>query len=249
MTWSIQPISPEPAHSQRPAEKVDHLAQDISKIHSEILQIGNQRFQLTTAAVVFFAAICSWTTSTVVRADGMTGGGEAQVAFLTRASAVIAVIVLALLFRYHLSYGKTLRWLSTYLICAGSDWEWHYYVFRRGTTQGKSAHTQHPRAERPFYGYTVGSAYVFLMIILCSVAYFVGLEMVFVGFRSDTWHWWSGIMITAAAVGLYMFHLATKVDNLDEENRMLHTWQSIRESCTARQPITSSAHENNSAKL
>jgi hypothetical protein len=227
---------------------VDHLAQDISKIHGEILQIGSQRFQLTTAAVVFFAAICSWTTSTVARADVAASEGEAHVAFFTRASAVIAVIVLALLFRYHLSYGKTLRWLSTYLICAGSDWEWHYYVFRRGTTQGKLEHAQRPGAERPFYGYTIGSAYVFLMIILCSVVYFVGLEMAFVGIQSDFWHWWSGIMVTTSAIGLYMFHLATKVDNLDEEKRMLHTWQSIRESCTPRQPVTSSVNQDNTAQ-
>jgi hypothetical protein len=38
---------------------------DLRKLHAEILQIVTQRFNLTTLAVVVFAAICGWTVSLV----------------------------------------------------------------------------------------------------------------------------------------------------------------------------------------
>jgi len=40
--------------------EVGILENDLRKVHAEVNQIVSQRFQLTTLAILVFAAVCGW---------------------------------------------------------------------------------------------------------------------------------------------------------------------------------------------
>src|SRR3954470_12604781 len=110
--------------------------QEIAKIHYEILQLENQRFVLTTTALVFFGTVSGWVITTVLSPASRTVGVSTPVVtepmlYLCQASTVLVWLVLYILFRYQLSLALSVRWLAAYLMFKGSDWEWNWHVFRR----------------------------------------------------------------------------------------------------------------------
>jgi hypothetical protein len=151
-------------------EEDPHSSEAVRKINSEMLQLDNQRFLLTTTAVLFVGTAAGWTTTTLLRA-GNTGSAQPLVLFVPPAVVLLIWIVLGVLFYYQSSLARTVRWLAAYQMHRGSDWEWTWHAFR---LQDSIPHCRQPR-ERPFAAYKV-IATVFIFLFVTSYLYFLLLQ-------------------------------------------------------------------------
>lgn len=115
-----------------PIEENKNKAEEMRKLYAEILQLDNQRFLLTTAAVVVFTTVAGWVTTIVLRDGAVTSNTNLiTTVFLPLASATLLWWILLALFYFQLSKAATIRWLAAYLLLQGSKWEWTWHVFRK----------------------------------------------------------------------------------------------------------------------
>jgi hypothetical protein len=148
----------------------------IRKLHSEILQHDNQRFLVTTTAVVLFGSFAGWVTTVLLRSGGSVNPQqEADVInpllYLPPAITILVWTVLYLLFRYQISLALTIRWLAVYHMLKGSDWEWTWHVFRQ-------QHKQRSVHQLPYIGSYRVTTNIFSLLAVASYAYFLVLQIV-----------------------------------------------------------------------
>ncbi|NBB49772.1 hypothetical protein GVN24_15955 [Rhizobium sp. CRIBSB] len=100
-------------------------AADLTKIHNEINQIGNQRFILTTVSITFIGGLLSW----VVPKASLQGGD--YIADFNFWVCGVGNLVLLSLFWWNHNLRKMARIYSNYLIISGkSQWEEDWAKFR-----------------------------------------------------------------------------------------------------------------------
>lgn len=149
-------------------------SEDIRKVHSEVLQIVNQRFTLTSAAVVFFGGVAGWVSTVILRPDASASGSLGMLPFV---ATVLVSLVLYLLFEYQVSLAITLRWLTTYLMVCGSEWEWLWYQFRRDLRRPPSGSKMKQLSmEAPFLAYSRSTG-VLIRLVVVSFGYFLALYL------------------------------------------------------------------------
>ncbi len=105
--------------------------EEIRKLYAEILQLDNQRFLLTTTAVVLSGTVAGWVTTVLLRAGANTNSDQGGPILIPLAGALLLLPVLVTLFRFQLSKAATIRWLAAYLVLQGSKWELTWYAFRK----------------------------------------------------------------------------------------------------------------------
>jgi hypothetical protein len=150
-------------------------SEDIRKVHAEVLQIVNQRFTLTSAAVVFFGGVAGWVSTVVLRPDASAASGS--LGMLPFVAMVLVSLVLYLLFEYQVSLAITLRWLTTYLMVCGSEWEWLWYQFRRDLRKPPSGSKMKQLSiEAPFLAYSRSTG-VLIRLVVVSFGYFLALYL------------------------------------------------------------------------
>jgi len=134
---------------------------DLRKLHSEVTQIVQQRFYLTTIAIVAFGTICGWTPSLLSK------GG----AFTPRLATLMVFLILAtlgLLFAYCMFLLGQMRIITVYLRLAfESRWEEHWHQFRNVN-------------QKIARGYSWAGAYIFLALGVLA-QFFIGLLWAFGG--------------------------------------------------------------------
>ena len=124
--------------------------EDLRKLHSEINQIINQRFQLATAAITIFGVVVAWLLPNEQKSAGSSVGS------FTFAGSLLILILLSLLFALSRLLTGMLRVISTYLIVTdGSSWENDW---------------QHYREEGAHLGYTRPQSIVFFVVGLLATA-------------------------------------------------------------------------------
>lgn len=124
---------------------------DLRKIHAEVIQVVSQRFQLTTLAVLIFAAVCGWATSS---AKGQSVTPE----FGALVSTLLLVVLGALYIYFTLLLGM-LRIFTVYMATKyDSPWELEWKEYRN--MSGKS-----------YLGYSRAAKFIFQFLGLLSVAY------------------------------------------------------------------------------
>lgn len=176
-------------HAQRDKsmKKDDHIEEGIRKLHAEILQLHNQRFLLTTSAVVFYGTVAGWVTTIILRPEILTwlangknepGRDSLLVQYFLPFMTVLVWTVLYALFRYQVSLAFTVRWLATYHMYKGSDWEWTWHSFRWLQRENKS--NKKPHGEEPFSAYGVNPR-IFEGLFIITYGYFLFLYSLIFG--------------------------------------------------------------------
>jgi hypothetical protein len=135
-----QPL-PQPINRRHPIGPSPHAAEELRKLNTEMLQLDNQRFLLTTTAVILFGTVTGWVTTTLLRREAPSLGEIPQIenpdpnidpaTYLPVASTALLCTVLLVLFYYQASLALTIRWLAAYHMLQGSRWEWTWYAFRQ----------------------------------------------------------------------------------------------------------------------
>ena len=121
---------------------------DISKLHSEINQIANQRFLLSTLAVTIFGVISTWIMRETPTPNGQLGW------FRYLASNIILIVLFGLFYLMH-KLRATLRTISSYLIeTKSSGWEKDWKTFR----------------EKPYSSYTKALTALFLVLGILAIS-------------------------------------------------------------------------------
>ncbi len=161
------------------------LDNDLKKLHAEVNQIVSQRFQLTNLAILVFAAICGWATSSINRQGGI---GIEYVSVIT----VLVILVLGTIFFYFMLLLGMMRIFTVYLEEKfGSHWEsdWHEY-------------RQQP-SSRQYFGYSKAGASVFLLLGPLAVAFFLMLSWLSGGFvwRPLLWLPFGALLLYLIGVG------------------------------------------------
>jgi hypothetical protein len=94
---------------------------DLRKLHSEITQIAQQRFVLTTLAITVFGVVEAWT---IPKMSDL----RLEIVFL---SAMLLNLLLLALFLYSMLLRAVLRCFSVYLLERGSQWERDWASYRK----------------------------------------------------------------------------------------------------------------------
>lgn len=98
---------------------------DLQKLHSEVNQIVTQRFSLTTLAVIVFATICGWASSSFGKDKPITAG------FVTLVDVLILCSLLVIFLYFVLLLGQ-MRIFTVYIIEKyQSPWETDWQEYRK----------------------------------------------------------------------------------------------------------------------
>jgi hypothetical protein len=226
--------------AKRTKFKDDFSSEGIRKLYSEMLQLDNQRFLLTTTAVVFFGTVAGWVTTTLLRAGGRPaesepGAAVGLVPYLLPVSTALVWAVLYVLFHYQLLLAHTVRWLAVYQMLQGSDWEWTWHFFRRLNVARESN-------DVPFAAYRVITT-IFKLLIVVAFFYFLILQAFLfppnIGatweevrravFGSLTsWHFWALLTVVLPLLLLLIQLKTNKLKNADE-TAYLERWREAQE--------------------
>lgn len=125
---------------------------DLRKLHAEVIQVVSQRFQLTTLAVLVFAAVCGWAT-TSVKDKSVTPE------FVVLVSTLL-LVVLGALFAYFTLLLGMLRIFTVYMATKyKSPWEIEWKEYRNIS------------ASRTYLGYSRAAKFLFQFLGILSVVY------------------------------------------------------------------------------
>ena len=203
-------------------------------MHNEILQITNQRFQLTTLAIGAAGSIAAWVTSSVTQTVP-TPAAATPVEQLAPMATLLAFLIIFGLFWYQGRLWITLRWLSSYLLVQGPGWELHWMCFRHN----KKAASR--RKDDPFHAYSWGVLHMFLLLMAAVFVYVLMLESHFLAHvRGTDWQpwnalaylnehgvwWWGAVMSTGIVLGVVMSRMTRKLEEAGRDHRMIEDWKS-----------------------
>lgn len=163
---------------------------DVAKLHSEINQIENQRFLLTTGAITAFAAILSFVVLKSVPPS------SSQVDAFSYVGSLLVVAILTVLYLYGVLMKRVLRIYTTYLrVTAKSGWEEDYaqYRYRHGTHRWYEWRRWH-------WGYDQGQAFVFLILAVTGSLYPILLARAYGLGEGPSW----GLPSDAATLAIFI---------------------------------------------
>jgi hypothetical protein len=195
---------PEDSHEafiiNRPLTVVDKIrkspeSEEMRKVHSEILQLNNQQFLLTTTSIIFVGTALSWATTTIVsnhknnvqvnsenleKTTSMENSASnieiPPIEYILPAAALLICSVLLVAFFYYSSLVITVRWLAAYLMLQGSSWEWNWYSFRfKRDNACRKANIR--MEEPPFLLYRFISG-IYISLIIFVFLYFLFLHWI-----------------------------------------------------------------------
>jgi hypothetical protein len=154
---------------------------DIRKLHAEVTQIVQQRFYLTTIAIVSFGTISGWATSPLVSGKSIAPG------FAWIVEGFLIFVLLGLYLYSTLLLGM-MRILTTYINEKyDSPWEKEWLEFRHQNGSGR------------YKGYSEAITFVFQILGVLSLGLFAFL--LYLGNRGEfTWLW---ILPLLVIVGLF----------------------------------------------
>lgn len=132
--------------------------EDQRKIHSEINQIVNQRFLITTAAITVLGVVGAWLIPKTAPSSSSPLGG-----FIFFGSVLLLIILFALFLYSHFLRGM-LRTLTSYLIVTK-------------TSQWESAWSEYRKTK--YFGYTDAQTTVFIFLGLIASAYPFMLALIY----------------------------------------------------------------------
>jgi hypothetical protein len=166
------------------------------KINAEMLQLDNQRFLLTTTAVVFVGAVAGWVTTALlnfVKTAGDGNGGAAKEIlirvggidfplwhYLPPFAIILVGAILVFLFSYQASLAMTVRWLAAYQMSRGSDWEWTWYKLRELACRPNGVRELETGNDLPYAAFEKITT-MFQLLIVISCSYFALLHMLLPG--------------------------------------------------------------------
>ncbi len=130
---------------------------DLRKLHLEVNQIVQQRFYLTTIAVLIFGTVCGWAASSVSKDKPIDPNFAMMVEFLL-------ISILSGLYAYFMLLLGMMRILTVYIKEKyDSPWEteWEEYRSQKGSRQYK--------------GYSKAGTLVFSMLGIMSLCFFTVL--------------------------------------------------------------------------
>lgn len=182
-----------PSEKQDPRNRLSigentHLNEEMRKLYSEILQLDNQRFLLTTAAVVLFSTVAGWVTTVMLRGGPVAVAQDlVTVIFLPLASTALLWWILLAIFDFQLSKAATIRWLAAYLLLQGSRWEWTWHTFRKEVVKNAPKENRNwslfrqpgntnGHSKYPFYQIHRMTAQTFATLIWAGFFYFLFLQ-------------------------------------------------------------------------
>jgi hypothetical protein len=204
--------------ARRPIAESAAKSEEIRKLYSEILQLDNQRFLLTTTAVVLFASVAGWVTTGVLRSSP-DASSRVALSYLPLASSFLLWLVLGVLFYFQSSKAKTIRWLAAYLLLQGSSWEWTWHEFRK-LEGAKSLGTL------PFYQIHRMATWTFSVLNIASLVYFAVLQFSLLGRAHNKpglpWVWAALALLTGISV--WLMHRGSKQLLEADERAYMERW-------------------------
>jgi MFS family permease len=139
-------------------KEVDKVAEnDLRKLHSEINQIVQQRFYLTTIAVIVFGTVCGWTTSEL----GKDKPIDWRFVFLAE---ILLIAIMSGLYVYFMLLLGMMRVLTVYIKEKyQSPWEMDWQKYRKEMNS------------RQYLGYSKAGTLVFQILGGLSLCFFTAL--------------------------------------------------------------------------
>jgi hypothetical protein len=129
---------------------------DAKKLHGEVTQIVQQRFYLSTIAVVLFGTVCGWLTSATVKGEA---SWQQQIRLLCAGSSIL-ILVIAGLFTYFRMLLSMMRIFTSYVIEKfDSEWEKDWNKF------------QNDQKTKHYWGYSRSGKLIFRLLIALSFVY------------------------------------------------------------------------------
>jgi len=180
---------------------------DLRKLHAEIIQVVSQRFQLTTVAVLVFAAVCGWATSSV-------RGQPITPQFATLVS-MLLLVVLGALFGYFTMLLGMLRIFTVYIATKyKSPWEIEWKEYRSIPTS------------RKYWGYSRAANFIFQFLGFLSLVY-PGFLLLIGGSQGSRWSYILVLPVgTWVVYGLAIKFLTHWRDKLMDEAAIKDNWNS-----------------------
>jgi hypothetical protein len=165
-------------------QEIDKVAQsDLGKLHSEVNQIVQQRFYLTTIALIIFGTICGWATSEL----GKDKPIDWRFVFLTE---FLLIAMLSGLYAYFMLLLGMMRILTVYIKEKyGSPWERDWKQYREEENC------------RQYLGYSKAGTYVFQILGVLSLGFFTSL--LYLANPSRGWRLLVDILPMVAVVIIY----------------------------------------------
>jgi hypothetical protein len=203
-----------------PLEKT--TKEDISKINSEICQIINQRYLLTTFAITTFGIIIAWLIPKT------SEGAGANPPIFYYAGSILLIFILSALYVFNYCLKGMVRIFSTYLQVTGSSgWEQNWQTYRDKNTKGIINHKYLTLKYSKYWGYTKAQTVIFLVlgflafIFPISIIYFSGPN-----FQTSVEFW---AHLTISVVYMIIVLLTGFLGFLDPEKKAMERWNEIKD--------------------
>jgi len=186
---------------------------DVAKLHSEVNQIENQRFLLTTLAITVFGVIASILVSKTVPPATPTVGGFAYL------GSVLLLAVLGVIYLYGYLLKRVLRIYTAYLkVTKQSMWEEDYSRYRRWLGSNSRWH----------WGYDQGQTLIFALLGLMAWAY----PLLIAAIYGLTLEPLSGFALDSASLAAYAVMLLLIIHpgrRRTQEEVFVDTWRRVDE--------------------
>jgi Na+/melibiose symporter-like transporter len=188
---------------------VDKVAEnDLGKLHSEINQIVQQRFYLTTIAVIIFGTVCGWMTSEL----GKDKPIDWRFVFLAE---FLLIAILSGLYVYFMLLLGMMRVLTVYVKEKyQSPWEKDWQKYRK------------EKNSRQYLGYSKAGTLVFQILGGLSLCFFTVL--LYLANQNRGWWLLVDILPMVAVVIIYetVIHFVTRVRHtIIDEKRIATDWK------------------------
>ncbi len=190
-------------------QELDKVAEnDLRKLHSEVNQIVQQRYYLTTIALVIFGTICGWATSAL----GKDKPIDWRFVFLAEA---LLIALLSGLYAYFMLLLGMMRILTVYITEKyDSPWERDWKKYRD------------EKDSRQYLGYSKAGTYIFQILGGLSLCFFT--VFLYLGEPSRGWRLFGDILPLVGLVLFYeaVIHFVTKRrHSIFKEEKIAANWR------------------------
>jgi hypothetical protein len=159
----------------------DIIDNDIRKIHAEVTQIVNQRFQLTTLAILVVATVAGWAATIVGKSGSLDTGMVTALTFLV-------TLILLMIFAYFMLLLGMMRIWTVYLQeKSWSQFEGEWSIYRK------------ERTSREYLGYTKAGTIIFVLLGPLAFGYFIVISWL-----SGAFHWRPLLCLPIVWVSVYV---------------------------------------------
>lgn len=191
--------------------------EDISKINSEICQIINQRYLLTTFAITTFGIIIAWLIPKT------SEGAGANPPIFYYAGSILLLFILFALYLFNYCLKGMVRIFSTYLQAAeASGWEKNWQAYR-DKNSFKYSYFKYSN----YWGYTKAQTVIFL--VLGFLAFLFPISIIHFSetltFQTSNEFWFHLILSMIYMISIF---LTGFLGILDPEKKAMDRWNEIK---------------------